>query len=74
MRNRAWRRAQRQRWVERRLNIVKNIWLRQPWPGLHGGAVLDKQNLTCRPRCALCKPWKRWGKGNVRRDVTVEPT
>ena len=68
MRDRAWRRAQRARWINRRLDIIKNVWLQEPWPWLCNGAKLDKHNLTCRPRCGLCKPWKRWGAARPRWD------
>jgi hypothetical protein len=58
MRTRAWRRAQRDRWINRRKHIVQAIWLESRPEGWW--SKLSKHNLTCRPRCGLCKPWKRW--------------
>lgn len=55
MRNRAWRRAQRERVIRRRLFIVRNIWGYTPitWPWIRNGSRFAKYNFTCDSR--MCK-------------------
>lgn len=55
MRNRAWRRFQRKRIINKRLYIATNVWgyTIHTWPWLKNGSRLAKYNFTC--DAIMCK-------------------
>ncbi len=54
MRDHAYRRAVRQKWINRRVYIVRNIWLEPLYPWLKGGSRLSKYNFA-HGKCGVCQ-------------------
>lgn len=75
--NRTWpeRRHQRDRYIRRRINIVRNAWYTMPSDfepgkivGYHYGE-LSKRNLTC--SCPMCRG-PRYNRHGAQREVMRE--